>query len=58
MKKNKAVGLFVGNLATLVVTGAASSIGNLSIGSSIVLASILGASLTHYVSDYIQGRMK
>lgn len=58
MNKNKVIGLFVGNLATLVVTGATSSIGKLSIGSSIALAAFLGASLTHYVAGYVQGRVK
>lgn len=58
MNKNKLIGLFVGNLSTLVLTGIVTIIGKLDTGSSIVLAAGLGASLTHYVSDYIQGRMK
>ena len=58
MNKNKTIGLFVGGLSTLVVTGVVTVLGKLDQGSSILLASVLGASLTHYVSDYIQGRIK
>lgn len=58
MNKNKTIGYFVGGLSTVVLTGIVTTVGRLDQGSSILLASILGATLTHYVSNYIQGRMK